>query len=228
MYLLKKYFLKNSVGRKLIMSVTGFSMLIFIVVHLMGNASIYDGPNGINVYAAALHHNSTFLLAVRLALLAVFSLHVFFGIQLTLENNAAKPQGYAVNKSLSATFASRNMIWTGLLIAAFIIYHLLHFTFEVTNPEISASRHLDAMGRHDVYTMIVLSFRNLFISMAYVFSVGILGLHLSHGIQSSFQTVGLNSRRAFPFILKGGTLLWIVIFLGFASYPIVFLTGILK
>lgn len=216
------------VGKKLIMSVSGFSMLLFVVVHLIGNASIYDGPSGINVYAQALHHNSTFLFSVRMGLLAVFSLHVFYGIQLTLENNAAKPQGYAVNKSLSATFASRNMIWTGLLVAVFVIYHLLHFTFHVTNPEISADRHLDAMGRHDVYMMIVLSFRNLFISLAYVCSMGFLGLHLSHGIQSSFQTVGLNTRRSFPFIMKGATLLWIIIFLGFASFPIVFLTGLIK
>ncbi len=222
------YLLKNAVGRKIIMSVTGFTMLTFVIVHLIGNASIYDGPDGINTYAAALHHNSTFLLAVRLTLLGFFSLHVFFGALLTIQNNAAKPQGYAVNKSLSATFASKNMIWTGLLVAVFIIYHLLHFTFQVTNPDISAFRHLDLKGRHDVFTMIVLSFRNLFIALAYVCGVGILGLHLSHGIQSSFQTVGLNTRRFFPFVLKGSTLLWIVIFLGFSSFPIAILTGIFK
>ncbi|MBF0506949.1 MAG: succinate dehydrogenase cytochrome b subunit [Nitrospirae bacterium] len=222
------YLLKNSVGRKIIMSVTGFTMLTFVIVHLVGNASIYDGPDGINTYAAALHHNSTFLLAVRLTLLGFCSLHVFFGTLLTLRNNAAKPQGYAVNKSLSATFASKNMIWTGLLVAVFIIYHLLHFTFQVTNPEISAFKHLDAKGRHDVFTMIVLSFRHLFIALAYVCGVGILGLHLSHGIQSSIQTVGLNSRKIFPFILKSGMILWIIIFLGFSSFPIAILTGIFK
>lgn len=222
------YFLKNMVGRKLIMSVSGFGMLTFVIVHLMGNASIYDGPNGINVYAQALHHNSTFLFLVRMGLLAAFAVHVFYGLQLTLENNAAKPQRYVVSKNLSASFASKNMIWTGLLIAVFIIYHLLHFTFHVTNPGISADRHLDAMGRHDVFSMIVLSFRQLYIAAAYVLGVGMVGLHLSHGIQSSFQTVGLNSRRAFPYITKGAMIVWIVIFLGFASFPITILTGIFK
>ncbi len=130
--------LKSSVGRKLIMSVTGFSMIAFVAAHLLGNTSMYYGPDGINAYAKALHRFSSLIWAFRLTLLAMFSLHIFFGIQLTLENRTAKPQGYALNGNLQTTFASRNMIWTGLLIGAFVVYHLLHFTFQVTNPDISA------------------------------------------------------------------------------------------
>jgi len=220
--------LKNSVGRKLIMSVTGFPMIAFVSAHLLGNTSLYHGPDGINAYAKALHRFSSLIWAYRVPMLAMFSLHVFFGIQLALENRAAKPQGYVVNGNIQTTFAARNMIWTGLLIGAFLVYHLLHFTFQVTNPDISAIRHLDAMGRPDVFTMVVLSFRNFFISLVYICAMCALGLHLSHSIQSLFQTIGLNSEKAFPAIRKGGTLAAIIIFLGFASFPLVIFAGLLK
>src|SRR5208337_4621277 len=185
--------LKSSVGRKLIMSVTGFLMIAFVAMHLLGNTTIYHGPDGINTYAKAIHRFTSLVWAFRLTLLAMFSLHVFYGIQLTLENRAAKPQGYAMNGNLQTTFAGRNMIWTGLLIAAFVVYHLLHFTFQVTNPDISSRGHLDPMGRPDVFTMVVLSFHNFFISFVYICAMCALGLHLSHSIQSLFQTTGLSS-----------------------------------
>lgn len=222
------YLLENSVGRKLIMSVTGFWMIAFVVVHLLGNTTLYYGPDGINAYAKALHRFASLLWTFRITLLAAFSLHVFFGIKLTLENRAAKPAGYALNKNLETTFAARNMIWTGVLVAAFVAYHLLHFTFQVTNPDISARTHLDSMARPDVFTMVVLSFRKLFISTVYVCAMAALGLHVSHSIQSAFQTVGLNSGKTFPVFRKGGTIAAILIFLGFAAFPVVILIGLLK
>jgi len=222
------HLLKSSVGRKLIMSATGLSMIAFVVVHLLGNTTLYHGPDGINAYAKALHRFSSLVWAFRLTLLAMFSLHVFYGIQLTLENRAAKPQGYALNKNLQTTFAARSMIWTGLLIGAFVVYHLLHFTFQVTNPDISSRGHLDPMGRPDVFTMVVLSFHNFFISLVYICATCALGLHLSHSIQSLFQTIGLNSERTFPAIRKVGTLAAIIIFIGFVSFPVVILAGLLK
>ena len=210
------------------MSVTGFSMIAFVVAHLLGNTSIYHGPDGINAYAKAIHRSSSLIWAYRLPMLTMFSLHVFYGIQLALENRAAKPEGYAVNGNIQTTFAARNMIWTGLLIGAFLVYHLLHFTVQVTNPGISARSHLDAMGRPDVFTMVVLSFRNFFISFVYICAMCALGLHLSHSIQSLFQTIGLNSEKTFPAIRKGGTLAAIIIFLGFAAFPLVIFAELLK
>jgi succinate dehydrogenase / fumarate reductase cytochrome b subunit len=219
---------KSSVGRKLIMAVTGFSMLAFVLVHLAGNTSLYYGPDGVNSYAKALRRFTAFLWTFRLALFAMFSLHVFYGIRLTLENRAAKPKSYAVKVNLQNTFAARNMIWTGLLIGAFLVYHLLHFTLQVTNPIIAAGSHPDAMGRPDVFMMVVLSFRKLLVSSFYIFSMGALCLHLSHSIQSAFQTLGLNTEKTFPVIIKGGTLAAILIFLGFAVIPVVILAGLLK
>ncbi len=222
------YLLKNSVGKKLIMSVTGFLMIAFVAMHLLGNTSLYHGPDGINAYATALHRFPFIVWAFRLALLAIFSLHVFYGIQLALENQTAKPQGYAINGNIQTTFAGRNMIWTGLLIGAFLVYHLLHFTFQVTNPGISSRNHLDVLGRPDVFRMVVFSFQNFFISIVYIFAMCALGLHLSHSIQSMFQTIGLNCEKTFPAIRKGGTLAAIIIFLGFAAFPVVILAGLLK
>ncbi|MCL5022368.1 MAG: succinate dehydrogenase cytochrome b subunit [Nitrospirae bacterium] len=221
------HFLKSTVGRKLVMAVSGTVLLVFVVVHLLGNTTIYSGPDGINAYARALRSLGPLLWAFRLILVAMFILHVFYGIQLTLENRAAKPEAYAVRKHIESTFSSITMIWTGLLIGAFIVYHLLHFTFQVTNPGISASRHPDALGRPDVFTMVLLSFRKFFVSLIYVGALGALGLHLLHSIEGSFQTVGLNSDRTFPVIRKGGRLAALLIYFGYISIPIVILAGIL-
>lgn len=219
---------KSPIGRKIVLAVSGFSMLAFVVAHLLGNSTIYSGPAGINAYAEALHRFPVLIWIFRLILFVMLCLHVFYGIVLTLENRAAKPQAYAVRKNIEATFAGRNMIWTGLLVGAFIVYHLLQFTFQVTNPEIAAGRHLDAMGRPDVFMMVVLSFRKLAISVVYVGAMIALGLHLSHSIQSAFQTAGLNGERSFPIVTKGGTVAAILIFLGFAAFPIVIFAGILR
>jgi len=222
------YLLNNGVGRKLIMSVTGFCMLGFVVVHLLGNTTLYYGPDGINAYAKALHRFGSLLWAFRITMITLFSLHVFYGIKLTIENRAAKPDSYAMNKNLETSFAAKNMIWTGLLIAAFVAYHLLHFTFQVTNPDISARVHLDLWARPDVFAMVVLSFRKLFIALAYICAMAALGLHLSHSIQSALQTVGLNSEKTFPVFRKGSTLAAILIFLGFAAFPVLIFAGLLK
>lgn len=221
-------FFRSQVGRKIVMAVSGFSMLAFVVAHLLGNSTIYAGPDVMNAYADALHRFPLLIWMFRLILFAMFYLHVFYGIVLTLENRAAKPQTYEVKKYIQATFAGRNMIWTGLLMGTFIVYHLLHFTFQVTNPEIAAGRHPDAMGRPDVFMMVVLSFRKLAISIVYVGAMIALGLHLSHSIQSALQTVGLNGERGFPLVVRGGTIAAILIFLGFAAFPIVILAGILR
>ncbi len=221
------YFFRSQVGRKIVMSVSGFLMLAFVAVHLLGNASMYGGPESMNSYASALHRFPLLIWIFRLMLLVMFYLHVFYGIALTLENRAAKPEPYAVKNYIQATFAGRNMIWTGLLIGVFVIYHLLHFTFQVTNPQIAAGSHPDAMGRPDVFMMVVLSFRKLTISAVYVCAMIALGLHLSHSVQSAFQTVGLNGDRSLPIIIRAGMVAAIVISLGFAAFPIFIFTRIL-
>jgi len=216
------------VGRKIVMAISGLMMVLFVVAHLLGNTSILAGPNGINAYAMKLHELFPLVWTYRLVMVVLFSLHVFYGIQLTLENDRARPQGYAVKKSLSATFAGKNMIWTGSIIGLFLIYHLLHFTLQVTNPGISAGRNLDAAGRPDVFHMVVLSFQRSLVSFIYIGAMIALGLHLIHGIQSFFQTLGLNNDRTLPVIIKSGTFAAVIILLGYIAIPLVIMIGILK
>ena len=221
-------FLTNPVGKKLIMAVSGFSMIAFVLVHLLGNASIYYGPDGINAYAKALHSFPPLIWAFRVTMLILFSLHVFYGIQLSVENSAAKPEAYAIKKSLSSTFASRNMIWTGVVIAAFLFFHLLHFTFQVIYPEISAINHTDAVGRPDVFTMAVSSFQKPAIASIYLIAIAAVGFHVSHGIQSLFQTCGLNSDSTLPVMQKGSLAVAALFFAAYISIPLAVLVGLLE
>lgn len=219
-------FFKSTVGRKIVMAITGLAMLCFVTIHAIGNSTIYFG--WLNAYAEHLHALPPLVWIFRLILFTMFLLHAIYGIQLTLENRTAKPRAYAVRKDLSTTFASKNMIWTGLLIAAFLIYHLLHFTLQVTNPEISADSNMDSMGRPDVFMMVVLSFQKLFISLIYILAMIALALHLSHGIQSFLQTLGLSNERIMPAVIKAGTVAAVILLLGYISIPIVIIMGIVK
>ena len=220
--------IESSVGRKIVMAASGLSMLAFVLVHLLGNATLYYGPGGINAYAGTLHRFGAFVWSFRLVMLTMLLLHVFYGIQVTLENRAAKPQAYAVRENLASTFAGRSMIWTGLLIGLFILLHLLHFTFQVISPEIAAGRHLDIQGRPDVFMMVVQSFRKLPAVLLYLAALGALVLHLIHSIQSSFQTLGLNSAKTLPYMIRAGALAAMLIFLGYATFPISIVTGLIK
>ena len=116
----------------------------------------------------------------------------------------------------------------GIVIGLFLIYHLMHFTIQVTNPEISAANNVDAMGRPDVFMMVVLSLQDHGIVALYALGVIALGLHLFHGIQSSFQTWGLNNDRSFPVVTRGGMIAAVVVFLGYAAIPVVIVAGLLQ
>ncbi|MBI5657643.1 MAG: succinate dehydrogenase cytochrome b subunit [Geobacter sp.] len=217
--------LTSSVGRKILMAITGQLMVLFVVVHLLGNSSIYIGADGINAYAKHLHDLGPLVWVFRLAMLSLLSVHVLFGIQLTLENSAASPQAYAVKNYRKATFASDNMIWTGLLILVFLVYHLMQFTARVT-PDIVQG--VDTAGRYDVFTMVLTSFQKGGIAFIYVAAMVVLFLHLSHGIQSFFQTVGWNNDKTLPVITKLAKVVAVVFLVGYSSIPVFILTGILS
>lgn len=218
-------FFSNMVGRKILMAVTGVMMIFFLVVHFLGNTSIFGGPDGINAYAAMLQGLGPFIWAFRFIMVAVLLSHVIFGVMLFLENRKARPVGNVRTKQLSTTFAAQNMIWTGLVIGIFITYHLLHFTFHVTNPDTAAGHLLDAAGRPDVFRMIVLSFQKTGISLVYAVSLTGLALHLSHGIQSLFQTLGLVGESMLPFLKKAGTYAALLFLIGYVSIPLAIFLG---
>lgn len=219
-------FLKSSVGRKIVMAFTGQMMVLFILAHVVGNSTIYFGR--LNAYAAGLHALPLLVWAFRTALLSILLLHLFYGIQLTLENSDTRPYSYVRNEHAASTFAGRNMIWTGSIIGAFIVYHLLHFTLQVIDPGTAALTHPDSLGRPDVLSMVVASFRKAGIVAVYAVGIAAVWLHLSHGIQSSFQTWGLNGERSFPFVQRGGTLAAVLLLFAYAAIPIAVFAGLLR
>jgi len=145
------------------MAITGQLMVLFVVVHLLGNSSIFI-PGGLNAYAEHLHALPPLVWAFRLAMLTFLVVHGIYGTQITMENSVANPQGYAVKRQLKANFSSENMIWTGILILAFIVYHLLHFTVRVT-PDVAA---FAGQIPGDVFGMVTTSFSHAIIALSRV------------------------------------------------------------
>jgi succinate dehydrogenase / fumarate reductase cytochrome b subunit len=222
--------LTSSIGRKILMAITGQAMVLFAVIHLLGNSSIFGWlPGGINAYAHHLHSlPAPIIIGFRLGLLIFVCVHIWFGIKLTIENRGGRPKQYAVKSTQKATFASETMIWTGVLLMAFIIYHLAHFTLQVISPESAALSHPDSLGNPNVLGMVVAAFQNMFVTLIYAGAMLVLFLHLSHGIQSFFQTLGWSNDRVQPFLTKAGTLAALALFLGYAAVPLTILLRILN
>jgi succinate dehydrogenase / fumarate reductase cytochrome b subunit len=216
----------DSIGRKALMAITGLLMVLFVVGHLLGNLTIFRGPDGINAYAEGLHKLAPVVWGTRVTMGMAILLHAFLSIQITLENWAAKPKKYAVNKSLRATFASKNMIWTGAVLGSFVIYHLAHFTLRLTPGDLLLGT--DTLGRFDVYTMVVDSLANALIGGVYLLAMIALFLHLSHGIQSVFQTLGLSNAKLLPEYGLWGKVASGIFLVGFGAIPAVIIAGILK
>ena len=205
------------------MAISGLILVGFVVMHLLGNLLIYGGQDALNAYAQKLRHLGPMLWVARGILFAAVVVHIRTSIQLSIENARARPAGYRVRRMEETTVAARTMLLSGLLVVAYLAYHLLHFTFRVTNPGISHGT--DALGRHDVYSMMVLSFQIRAISLAYVLGMAAIFFHLHHGIASSFQTLGLNNERLLPILTHLGRLLAFLLFIGYISIPLAVLLG---
>ncbi len=218
--------LDSTVGSKVLVALTGLGLVGFVVFHMIGNLKIFQGQDAINSYAYFLKHNLGALIWIaRAGLLGIFLLHLTLAIRLTVRSRAARPVPYQFPGSVQATVASRTMIWTGVVIGLFTLYHLAHFTLGWTHrvpdptgalqrPDLNANQLVmwreslprnppdvtylelrDDKGRHDVYSMVVAGFRNPLISGLYVIAQIALFVHLLHGVQSAFQTLGLKNRR---------------------------------
>jgi len=205
------------------MALTGLVLVGFVIMHLLGNLLIFRGPEALNAYAAKLRHLGGLLWMARVILLAAVSVHIVMAIILTRENRSARPIAYAVKRSVQTTYSARTMMISGVLLTLFIGYHLLHFTFRVTHPDIS---HLsDTLGRHDVYAMVVGSFHDPFLVLGYVASMALLCAHLSHGVGSFLQSLGLNNERWLPVVTRAGGILAVLLCAGYASIPVAILLG---
>lgn len=208
------------------MALTGQFLLLFLLGHAAGNATLWVGL--INAYAAHLHAVPPLVWGFRLALVGLLSLHVWQGVALTLENRAAAGGSYAVTSHRSSTVASRTMIWTGLAIAGFLIYHVLHLTAQVLHPAAAAAAHADAVGRPDVHGMLVAGLRDVWTSALYVVGMAALALHLFHGVASSVQTFGLNGPRSFPWVERAGATLALLLAAAFIAIPAGILAGLVR
>ena len=213
----------SSVGKKFVMACTGAAMVLFVVGHMVGNLQFFLGAEALNRYGHFLQSNVEILWPVRLGMLAMVALHVWSAVGLSRENKAARPVPYADWQPNSASYASRTMLMGGLIVGAFIIYHLLHYTVMVKSLNMSGQDFhtlVDAEGRHDIYTMIKIGFSQPLVSAFYILAVGLLCLHLSHGVSAMFQSLGLKNHVYAPLIDKAAQIIAFVLFLGYVSIPI--------
>src|ERR1700682_1198284 len=196
-------FLHSSVGRKMIVAVTGVILILFVIGHLLGNLQIFLGPEWINSYSQHLRDLGPLLWIIRFVLLGTVVLHIYFTILLAIENRRARPDSYIDKENVKATWASRHMVVSGLVVLAFIVFHLLHFTARKFNPQFPLLK-LDPLNRYDVYSMMVYGFQNVYVSTFYIVGLFLLTLHLTHGSSSFFQSLGLTNQRLTPGLAIGG------------------------
>ncbi len=216
----------SSLGKKCLTAVTGAGLFVFVIGHLLGNLQVFLGPEAINRYGHFLQTTPEILWPARIGLLAFVIVHIWTSIALTIENRAARNQRYEVKKVVDASLASRTMIWSGGIIFAFVGFHLAHYTLMVIHPEY---RNLyDQFGRHDVYRMMVIGFSNPWVSGFYALGIGLLCLHLGHGIGSMFQSLGLKNEVWAARINVFGIIVSTLIFLGYVSIPAAVLAGVVK
>lgn len=220
-------FYRSSVGKKFIVAITGIVLLLFIIGHLLGNLQIFLGPDWINSYAQHLRDLGPLLWLIRAFLLLNVIAHIWFTISLALENRSARPGRYETKRYAKATFASRYMWLSGLVVLAFVLYHLAHFTFVIADPRL-AHLNPDPLNRRDVYSMMVFGFRNPIVSAFYVIALFLLMLHLTHGASSFFQSLGWNDKRLTPRLARAGRIFAYLIYLGYISIPIAVLAGLVQ
>ena len=215
----------SSLGKKYIMAITGCALFAFVIGHLIGNLQVFGPPELINHYAHFLKSKPVLLWGVRLGLLACVGLHIASAVTLTALNQAARPERYAVNAAYGSSFQSRYMMVSGLVIAAFIVYHLAHFT--VLLPGINGvgdfrklTTVMEGERVADVYAMMVLGFQVWWVVLFYLIAQALLFMHLSHGVASMFQSLGFRNHVWWPRIALLAKIASVAIFIGYASIAV--------
>ncbi len=235
----------SSIGRKILMAVTGLILIGFVVGHLVGNLQVFQHPDQINGYAQFLHNLGPLLWVARIGLIVAVVIHIWAAVALSLENSQARGSAYGVKHTIRATLASRLMKHTGLVVLAFILYHLAHFTFGVaqaTTFKTALPVHTMQQGYRvagfpvidagekvpDVHSMVVLGFQSPVVAVFYIIAVGLLSLHLLHGTDSLFQTLGLRTTRWAGALRKITVVFCLVYFIGNLAIPGAVLAGKLQ
>ncbi|MEW6702246.1 MAG: succinate dehydrogenase cytochrome b subunit [Bacteroidota bacterium] len=205
--------LNSSIGKKFVMAITGVALMLFLIIHLAGNLSLYGGKEAFNGYVEKLALVKPLIRVIEVVLGLVFVLHIFNGTRLWIENKKARPQGYTINGSpKNTTIFSRSAFITGSITFIFLVVHLqtIWYKFNFTGTEL------------DLYTIVTTWFQVWWYSLLYFIAMLLLGFHLNHGFQSAFQTFGWNHKKYFPLIKKLGTAYAMITTIGFGSIPVYF------
>jgi len=214
----------TSIGQKIMMALTGLLLLAFLTGHMLGNLKVFQGPQALNDYAAWLQGHP-FLWVFRVSMLAIFGLHVYAAARLARANRAARPARYSHEATVQVGLPARFMLLSGVLVLSFLIFHLLHLTVGVVDPE--TSQVLDTSGEPDVYARVVLGFRQPWIAASYLTALALLGLHLNHAVKSLFQTLGVNHENYQALVDFFAPALTVILVTGFASVPVLSWLGII-
>jgi succinate dehydrogenase / fumarate reductase cytochrome b subunit len=217
---------KSSVGQKAIVSLTGVMLLGFVVAHMLGNLQVFLGPEAINGYAEKLQSLGELLWVMRIGLLTVFVTHILFALHLAAKNRSARPVGYAKQNTRQASYASRIMVITGILVLIYVIYHLSHFTLGAVHSQYFHFK--EDSGRKDVYSMVVMSFSQPAIAAAYIVAMAALAFHMRQAVSSFPQSLGIIKPSTLASFRKGGLVFAIIIFIGYSAIPAASLLGLLK
>jgi len=212
-------FYESTIGKKAIMAVTGLILFGFLIAHMLGNLQIFLGPAVMNHYAETLHGNPALLWTARIVLLLSVVLHIWASISLSMLKREARPVAYVKHTPVTSSWASRTMMLSGPIIAAFVIFHLLHLT--------TGTIHAQFIPLH-AYENLVNGFLVIPFSVAYIAVMILIGFHLSHGIWSMFQSVGFSHPRYTPAIKKFAAVFAWILIAGFISVPVAVLTGLVR
>ena len=214
-------FWESTTGKKVVMAVSGTILFGFVIGHMVGNLQAFEGAAKYNAYGHFVHSIPEGLYAVRAGLLFAVALHIWAATGLALKNNLARPVSYAAKRNVNSSYASRTMYWSGPILLAFIIFHLLHLTAGIVHP---GNGFIDG----DVYHNVVAGFSVWYVSAWYIFSMILLGLHLRHGVWSMTQSLGFNKPQYTPLLKKTALFFAIIITAGFISLPLGVLARIIQ
>jgi succinate dehydrogenase / fumarate reductase, cytochrome b subunit len=210
----------SSVGKKVVMAITGLIMVAYLITHVLANLLVFQGPINLNAYSAFLHGTGAALWAARLVLLAALILHVVAAVQLANRRFEARPIGYAGGREPQvSTWASRSIRWGGALILAFLVYHIFHFTIGTAHPNF-----IDGNPYHNVAT----GFHSLPVVVLYLIAMVMVGLHLYHGVWSSGRSLGLSAPSPYPLRRTVALVLALLIWLGFTVIPLAVYSGLVR
>jgi len=209
----------STVGKKIVMALTGAIGVGYLAAHVSGNLLVFAGPEKINTYAALLKSNPGLLWTARTILIVAVLLHIIAAYQLARTSQKSRPISYKRWRAVGSDFASRTMRWTGPLVGLFIVYHLLHFTLGTVHP---------SFDERNVYHNVISGFQVWYVSAIYIIAMLALSLHLYHGAWSMFESLGINHLKYNRLIRVLATVVTVVVVVGFISIPVAVLLGFIS